>query len=108
MSIRPMAAASAVVMAGAVGLFACSGRARPNASPASSPAISAPIANSNQPDGAARSNPVSAGSSPAAPQTPAISDAQLSEIDQGLSDATGSLSSADQDVTHNEAGDATP
>jgi hypothetical protein len=103
-----MAAASAVVMAGAVGLFACSGGARPHASPASSPAISAPIANSHQPDGAVSSNPVSAGSPPGSPQSPAISDAQLSEIDQALAGATGSLGSADQDVTHNEAGDATP
>ncbi len=104
MHIRPMAAASALVLAGAVGLSACSGGSHSNASPASSPAISAPTATGGQPDGSIGST----SAAQAASQSPAISDTQLSGIDQSLSDATGSLSSADQDVTHNEAGDASP
>ncbi len=45
--------------------------------------------------------------SPAA-ATPGISDSDLAQLDQRLSDGSNSLSSADQAVTHNESGDSTP
>ena len=104
MRMRPMAAASALVLTGAIGLSACSGGPHPNAAP-TSPATTAPIAGAGQPDGSLTSGPAGA---PVAAQSPAVSDGQLSELDQGLSAASGSLGSADQDVTHTEAGDATP
>jgi hypothetical protein len=104
MQIRPMAAASALALTGALALSACSGGPRPAAGPAT-PVITASAAG-NQPAGS-RGTTAAQADVTVAP-TPAVSAAQLSELDQGLSDATGSLGAADQDVTHNETGDANP
>lgn len=95
---RPTAAA-ALLIAGGLGLTACGGSAQPTAG---RQPVTTQVETSAT---AAETTPVT--SAPAT-ATPAVSDADLARLDQQLADADTSLGAADQDVTHDETGDANP